>query len=88
MLYKKAKQELTHINQLYAPQSFHIYNINFASTPMLPTTMALNGTTFARVAGNFARVAGNGKPDPANSLSVSEKVTLRAQVAFANTNTQ
>lgn len=78
VLYKKAKDELANINHLYAPQKFHVYDINFNSKPIVPTAMMMNGTTFARVTG--------AKTAPTQNLSVSQKITLNAQVQFANIN--
>ncbi len=78
VLYKQVKSELANINNLYAPQQFHVYDISFANQSPLPTAMMMNGTTFAKVAGT--------RTAPTQSLSVSQKITLTAQVQFGNLN--
>lgn len=79
-LYGKVKDELAVINQTYAPQKFHVYDIKFQHTgPMPQPRYKTAGLVLTRMDSNAATTQSN------SNVSVSQKVVLSATVQFAST---
>ena len=80
-LYKQIQAELKTINQTYAPQTFHVYNITFQDQGKVqPRPLPIT----SMVAYNGVRKLGDGGMHPNNTVQVNQQIKLSAQVQFAN----
>lgn len=79
-LYGKVKDELAIINQTYAPQSFHVYDIQFQNNIAPTQQYKPAGLVLTRMANS----AVSNDQAQAEGVAVSKKITLTAKVQFAS----
>lgn len=80
-LYKQIQTELKTINQTYAPQTFHVYNITFQDqSSVQPRPLPIT----SMVAYSQVKRLGDGGMNHNTAVQVNQQVKLSAQVQFAN----